>query len=112
MKDALDAMAQRFLSWPLPVDVCADAVACQQGAPHRTGTTLLTHAQARQMIEYVCASELATLRARVAELERAKDDLDYLCVRAQVALDELTAGLRSVRIAQANDAAMKKYNET
>lgn len=48
-----EEMVQRFLSWPLPNDVCADAVACKQGAPHRTGTNLLTATQARQMIEHV-----------------------------------------------------------
>lgn len=69
MSDVIGQMVQRFLSWPLPEDVCADAVACQQGAPHRTGTNLLTAAQARQMIEHVCAAALAAKDAEIAHLQ-------------------------------------------
>jgi len=67
--DVIGEMVNRFLSWPLPGDVCVDAVACQKGAQHRTGTNLLTHAQARQMIEHVCAAALA---AKDAEIERLR----------------------------------------
>jgi len=83
MSDPLDEMAQRFLSWPLPADVCADAVACKQGAPHRTGTNLLTATQARQpaaaLEQQICSAtepknerewwahhEIARLRDRLA----------------------------------------------
>lgn len=48
-----DEMVQRFLTWPLPASVCADLCATQQGAPHRTGTSLLSASEAREMLEYV-----------------------------------------------------------
>lgn len=77
----IDSMVQRFLAWPLPEDVCADAVACKQGAPHRTGTNLLTHAQAQQMIEHVCADHLAALAAKDAEIEGVSAGLDQAAGR-------------------------------
>lgn len=50
---ALKKMVDAFLTWTLPDDVCVDAIACQAGHPHRTGTTLLTAAQARAMFQHV-----------------------------------------------------------
>lgn len=51
----LAVLVNAFLAWPLPDDVCADAVACKPGAPYRTGTNLLTAAQARAMFEHCLA---------------------------------------------------------
>jgi hypothetical protein len=51
----LDALVSRFLAWPLPADVCADGCATVPNYPHRSGTSLLTAAQARQMLEHVLA---------------------------------------------------------
>jgi hypothetical protein len=56
MKDLVD----RFLSWPLPDSVCADRVACMPGSPHRTGTNLLTAAEALQMLEYVLGDQASS----------------------------------------------------
>jgi len=53
--DELKAMVDAFLAWPLPDDVCSDAVACKPGAQHRTGTNLLTATQARAMFEHCLA---------------------------------------------------------
>lgn len=54
--EELKAMVDAFLAWPLPNDVAADVIACQPGAPHRTGTNLLTAAQARKMFEHCLAA--------------------------------------------------------
>ncbi len=49
----IDELVDRFLAWKLPESVRADDCACIQGYPHRTGTTLLTAIEARQMIEHL-----------------------------------------------------------
>ncbi len=49
----LDFMVNRFLSWPLPASVCSDACAMTPNYPMRTGTNLLTAAEARQMLKHV-----------------------------------------------------------
>lgn len=49
----IDDLVNRFLAWPLPESVCSDQCATQKGYPHRSGTTLLTADEARQMFEYV-----------------------------------------------------------
>ena len=51
----LDKLVDRFLAWPLPDSVCSDLCATKQGYPHRSGTTLLSATEARQMLEYVLA---------------------------------------------------------
>lgn len=57
MSAKIDRLVERFLTWPLPDSVCADLNATQQGAPHRSGTNLLSAAEAKQMFEYVLAGE-------------------------------------------------------
>jgi len=54
----MNELVNKFLSWPLPDSVCSDLCATQRGAPHRSGTTLLTATEARQMIEYLFAAAL------------------------------------------------------
>lgn len=49
----VNALADKFLAWPLPDSVCADFCATQQNAPHRVGTNLLTAIEAKQMIEHL-----------------------------------------------------------
>lgn len=56
-RTAMDVMVDRFLSWPLPKSVCADLVATMGGTAGRSGTSLLTADEARQMLEYVCNSQ-------------------------------------------------------
>jgi hypothetical protein len=46
-------LVDRFLTWELPAEVCADRCASVQGYPNRTGTNLLTADQARQMLRHV-----------------------------------------------------------
>lgn len=50
----LNQLADRFISWPLPTDVSADLCATDRNYPHsRSGTNLLTHAQAKVMIKHI-----------------------------------------------------------
>ena len=48
----LDACVERFLAWPLPVTVCADKCASMVGYPGRSGTNLLSAAEARAMFDH------------------------------------------------------------
>ncbi len=66
--DVLKEMTERFLTWPLPASVCSDNCATMPNYPHRSGTTLLTADEARQMLEYVVGSALTAYgNARAAE---------------------------------------------
>lgn len=49
----LDVLVNRFLAWKLPGEVCSDPCASIPFYKDRTGTNLLTAAQARQMIEHI-----------------------------------------------------------
>jgi hypothetical protein len=51
-----DEMVSRFLTWPVPADVYPDGT---PGQPGRTGTNLMTHEQARQMLTHVLAGTKA-----------------------------------------------------
>lgn len=51
----LDELATRFCSAPLPDTVCADRCASMPGYPNRTGTNLLTVAEAREVLARVLA---------------------------------------------------------
>ena len=53
MGKTLAEMVDHFLAWPLPESVCSDQCATQRGYPGRTGTSLLTADEARQMLEHV-----------------------------------------------------------
>ena len=53
-----DEMVNRFLRWPLPMSVCSDLCVTKREMessypPKRTGTSLLTADEARQMLEFV-----------------------------------------------------------
>ena len=66
----LDGLVNRFLAWKLPDSVCSDQCATQRGYPHRTGTTLLTADEARQMLEHVLQGTTppsATRRSKIIE---------------------------------------------
>jgi hypothetical protein len=47
---SMDAMVNRFLTWPVPASVYPDGT---PGQPGRTGTNLLSAPEARQMLEHV-----------------------------------------------------------
>lgn len=68
----LDALVDRFLSWQLPPDVCADGCATILNYPHRTGTNLLTANQARKMLAHVLAG-VATAEDAAAWVEARRD---------------------------------------
>ncbi len=55
----IDELVNRFLAWPLPNSVCSDLCATKQGYPGRSGTTLLSATETRQMLEYVLAKDHA-----------------------------------------------------
>lgn len=57
----INKLVDRFLAWPLPDSVCSDLCATKQGYPHRSGTTLLSAAEAKQMLEYVLTAALTPL---------------------------------------------------
>ena len=67
-RPSLAALVDRFLAWPLPLSVSSDLCVTKREMessypPKRTGTSLLTADEARQMFEYVLAvtpSPLAT----------------------------------------------------
>ena len=110
IEEQMNEMAEAFLRWPLPDDVCADDIACKAGAPHRTGTNLLTAHQALAMIRFVCRPELTAMHADVerlsAELAALRDkalqfDLDQAGIARRDAdaaeLVELRAELAALR---------------
>ena len=68
----IDNLVTRFLTWPLPDDVCADSCASVQGYPNRSGTNLLTAAQAKQMLTHVLAG-VATAEDAAAWVEARRD---------------------------------------
>lgn len=53
LEKAIPELVNRFLAWPLPESVCSDPCATERGYPHRSGTTLLTADEARQMLEHI-----------------------------------------------------------
>ena len=74
----LDGLVNRFLAWKLPDSVCSDQCATQRGYPHRTGTTLLTADEARQMLEHVLQG---TTPPSATLTPDAKDAAQYLFLR-------------------------------
>jgi hypothetical protein len=52
-KAEMKTLVDRFLTWPVPADAHPDG---EPGKPGRTGTNLLSAAQAEQMLRYVLAS--------------------------------------------------------
>ena len=67
-------MVNRFLRWPLPDSVRADDCATIQGYKDRSGTTLLTADEARQMLEYVLAAPQPTDATLDAQSRQARGD--------------------------------------
>lgn len=65
----LDALVSRFLTWPVPADVWPDGT---PGQPGRTGTNLMTHEQARQMLTHVLAG-VATAEDAAEWVEARRD---------------------------------------
>lgn len=52
-EELIKDLADKFCRWPLPPSVSADLCATKANHPHRTGTNLLTHSEAAQMIDYL-----------------------------------------------------------
>jgi len=53
-EELLDKMTDAFLRWPLPDSVCSDACVTMPNYKHgRTGTNLLTHTEAKEMLRAV-----------------------------------------------------------
>lgn len=53
MNADINRMAEAFCRWPLPKTVKPDLCAMDQDYPHRTGTNLLTFAEAKAMVEFI-----------------------------------------------------------
>ncbi len=47
------ALALAFCAWPLPASVCADPCAAMPGYPNRSGTNLITVAEAKAMFDHL-----------------------------------------------------------
>lgn len=73
----INEMVSRFLSWPLPIDLCADPCAEQPGYPNRCGTNLMNAEQAKAMLEHVMAGAQAGQVPVV--LREAIKWADHLC---------------------------------
>lgn len=74
MTDTFKQLAIRFCQWQLPVDVCADTCATIPNYEHaRHGTSLLTAAQAEQMLRHVLAGE-ADYRAYAEQVHSKEAD--------------------------------------
>lgn len=77
-------LVDKFLAWPLPDSVCSDLCATKRGYPHRSGTSLLTADEAKQMLEYLLgempdAAQRATIEQQAQEMARLKSGIrDYL----------------------------------
>lgn len=64
--------AETFCATPLPASVCADACATMSGYPNRSGTNLLTVAEAEQvLLPAITVSAEAAFRAGFAAAEEA-----------------------------------------
>jgi len=73
MTETFKELANRFCQWPLPADVCADVCATDPAYTYpRSGTNLLTVAQAEQMFRYVLAGE-ADYRTFCEQTDREAD---------------------------------------
>lgn len=56
-----EAIAKKFIAWPLPPSVRADDCATKQNSAHRCGTNLLSYAEAMQMAREVVIPALNEL---------------------------------------------------
>lgn len=68
----LQTLAERFCATPLPDSVCTDLCASKPGYPGRTGTNLLTVAEAKEILKSVLADPPEDFHAR---LLRERDEL-------------------------------------
>jgi hypothetical protein len=68
----LDALVKRFLTWPVPAEVYPDGT---PGQPGRTGTNLLTYAQAQAMLEHVLQDATAPAAASDAPRMLSREEL-------------------------------------
>lgn len=75
-KPMIDKLVDRFLAWPLPASVASDPCASMPGRPDRSGTNLLTAAEAKQMLEHVLG-DVAALFEAANELHGAIDRQTY-----------------------------------
>ncbi len=63
----IDSMVDDFLRWPLPVSVCADLCATNQG-PGRVGTNLLSAVEAKEMFRAVVLPKIPAQQERTSLL--------------------------------------------
>ncbi|HEX8413945.1 MAG TPA: hypothetical protein VF637_08685 [Sphingomicrobium sp.] len=65
--DQLTALAERFCAAPLPATVCADVCATMPNYPHRSGTNLMTVAEAKAVLAYVLSTNAPDAAKREGE---------------------------------------------
>lgn len=68
----MQMLVNKFLAWPLPPTVCSDLCATKQDYPHRSGTTLLSAGETRQMVEHLfteIVDQSIAQRETIARLE-------------------------------------------
>jgi hypothetical protein len=106
-KKYMNEFVDRFLCWPLPESVCSDTCASKPGYPHRSGTTLLTADEARQMFTHVAMPMFDKIAALEALLEKWKENCslihkssNFVCDATNKLLDENTKLKRVVEAAK------------
>jgi hypothetical protein len=98
----LKALVDRFLAWKLPETLAADPCVTQPNTLHRTGTSLLTAPEARQMLEHVLGlndqhplvtEDQATLTLAVAIADdAARSDIEIYAAWKQVGTENGARG--------------------
>lgn len=73
----IDAMANAFLRWPLPENVCADLCATQQGKG-RVGTHLLSFTEAKKMFQDIVGPLVLSgrIKQKIIDLQRTPPSQD------------------------------------
>jgi hypothetical protein len=104
----IQALANRFLAWPLPASVRSDPVAMIPNTPHRTGTTLLTADEARQMFEHVLAGPLVA-PTEATECICAEINARHCPVHNDPYVKEVGAWKIIQRLEEERDAYKKAY---
>jgi hypothetical protein len=106
IKDLVD----RFLSWPLPADVCADLCATMRDYPHRSGTTLLTAAQAEQMLNHV----VGPLFDEISDLQEVLEDKRENTRKLDIALNGTDGAAKQASLCDliGQVTELKKKNES
>lgn len=96
----MQAMVDRFLSWPLPDSVSSDTcVTVRNYGMERCGTSLLTAVEAQQMLEHVTAplqAEIDRLMLEFCPDEMTEEQKANWAKHQRAATPEETAAIEAV----------------